>query len=69
MDIGPAYRSLIGLPGGLNGPHGAAVVAANERVHNMTLVEGAGSDPDTIGLNTGECHERQSPMRVSIRVR
>merc|ERR1719502_38179 len=52
MDIGAAYRALLGVPGGLDGAYGTAIVAANVAVHNMTLVEGTGSDPDTIGTNT-----------------
>merc|ERR1712086_524157 len=48
-DIGSEYRALIGLPGGLAGPYGSTLGKAN--YHNMTLVAGAGSDPDTLGYN------------------
>ena len=49
-DLGPAYRALIGVPGGLDGPLGQFVRAAN--LHNMTLVAGNGSDADTLGTDT-----------------
>mmetsp|Transcript_57292 Transcript_57292/g.125504 ORF Transcript_57292/g.125504 Transcript_57292/m.125504 type:complete len:225 (-) Transcript_57292:65-739(-) len=48
QDVGPAYRSLVGLPGGMQSPLMASLRAAN--VHNMTLLVGGGSDPDTLGL-------------------
>ena len=50
QDIGAEYRALVGVPGGLDGPHGPALRAAN--VHNMTLiVDKEGRRPDTIGTN------------------
>ncbi|KAJ8613591.1 hypothetical protein CTAYLR_006124 [Chrysophaeum taylorii] len=49
-DVGAGYRALVGLPGGLDGPYADALYAAN--VHNMTLVSGTGSEPDTLGTNT-----------------
>jgi len=49
-DLGAEYRALIGVPGGLSGPHGAALRAAN--VNNQSLtVDDAGSQPDTIGTD------------------
>ena len=66
MDIGAAYRALVGVPGGLLGPHGDAIVAANAAVHNMTLLEGVGSDPDTIGYNTGESMNRSQTVCVFL---
>lgn len=49
-DLGPDYRALVGVPGGLDGAYGAQLTAAN--IHNMTLVQGNGSDPDTLGTNS-----------------
>ena len=48
-DLGAAYRSGIGIPGGIRGGYFSLVQAAN--IHNMDLVEGLGSDGDTFGLN------------------
>lgn len=53
-DRGPEYRSLIGLPGGVNGPHFASVKrAADAKVLRdgspIRLVAGVGSDADTLG--------------------
>ena len=45
FDVGGEYRALIGLPGGVKGPHMPRVLRAN--VHNMSILEGHGSDPDT----------------------
>ena len=46
FDQGPAYRALVGLPGGVHGSYYGQLRAANK--HNMTLVESiAGSDADT----------------------
>ena len=46
FDQGPAYRALVGLPGGVHGSYFGQLRAANK--HNMTLVESsAGSDADT----------------------
>lgn len=50
FDLGPGYRALIAIPGGIGGPHFGAVQQSN--VHNMTLVEGKGSDKDTLGTNS-----------------
>ena len=52
FDMGPDYRAMVGVPGGLDGPHGATVRAANSAVHNMFLKKGQGAkDKDTLGLN------------------
>ena len=52
FDMGPDYRAMVGVPGGLDGPHGATVRAANSAVHNMFLQKGQGAkDKDTLGLN------------------
>lgn len=48
MDRGGEYRSLIGLPGGVKNPHYAEVEAA-AKAKGMTLEEGKGNDPDTLG--------------------
>ena len=45
-DRGPEYRALIGLPGGVKGPYMRSVTRAN--LHGMRLVEGKGSDPDSL---------------------
>merc|ERR1711871_773641 len=50
-DQGPQYRAIIGIPGGLRGPLGPILRVANEAVHNVSLVEGKGSDPDTFQKN------------------
>jgi len=44
-------RSLLGLPGGRNHPmfHQVDIAASN---HGMTLVDGKGNDPDTLGKRT-----------------
>lgn len=48
MDKGGEYRSLLGLPGGMNHPsYGQVESAAKDR--GMTLVAGNGNDPDTLG--------------------
>jgi len=48
MDKGGEYRSLLGLPGGRNHPMFAQVeTAAIEK--GLTLVDGKGNDPDTLG--------------------
>ena len=49
-DVGPEYRAVVGVPGGLDGPGAAALRAANNQ-HNMTLVAGVGADGDTLGTN------------------
>ena len=43
-DVGPAYRSVIGLPGGRSSPLYA--VFAAENTHNMSLQDGAQGDDD-----------------------
>ena len=48
MDRGGEYRSLIGLPGGVKNSHYAEVEAA-AKAKGMTLEEGKGNDPDTLG--------------------
>ena len=50
QDPGPAYRSAIGLPGGINGSYFAAINVAN--VHGMILKPGVGSDADTLGTSS-----------------
>ena len=51
MDKGGEYRSLLGLPGGQDHPmFDRVAVAARER--GMTLVDGKGNDPDTLGKRT-----------------
>jgi len=50
-DFGPAYRSVVGFPGGMaNDTMLAAMNKAN--LHNMTLTAGAGADPDNYHNNT-----------------
>ena len=50
QDVGPEYRAVVGVPGGLAGPHGQALRAANLR--NLSLVEDAiGHRADTLGRN------------------
>jgi peptide methionine sulfoxide reductase MsrA/peptide methionine sulfoxide reductase MsrB len=46
-DGGPAYRSSIGIPGGINGPFFAVV--QKENVNGLKLQEGQGADADTSG--------------------
>mmetsp|Transcript_11709 Transcript_11709/g.21651 ORF Transcript_11709/g.21651 Transcript_11709/m.21651 type:complete len:286 (-) Transcript_11709:96-953(-) len=48
MDTGGEYRSLLGLPGGRNHPMFGQVEAAAGN-QGMTLVDGKGNDPDTLG--------------------
>lgn len=50
-DQGAEYRSLLGVPGGIKND---AVMEAVRRsnVHNLTLLPGQGSDPDTFFTNT-----------------
>jgi len=48
MDKGGEYRSLLGLPGGRNHPMFNQVEAAASN-QGMTLVDGKGNDPDTLG--------------------
>lgn len=47
QDMGSAYRSVIGLPGGLASPAGKAVERAN--AGRFQLLPGQGGDPDTLG--------------------
>ena len=49
-DVGPSYRSMIGVPGGIHNNTIMNVVRAADP-HNTTFVEGKGSDADTLGLN------------------
>jgi len=48
MDRGGEYRSLLGLPGGMNHPSYPLVEAA-AKAKGMSLVKGEGNDPDTLG--------------------
>lgn len=49
-DRGGEYRSLIGLPGGINGESFPEVEAAAKREGlSLKLVEGKGDDSDTLG--------------------
>ena len=49
-DRGGEYRSLIGLPGGINGKAFPMVeAAAKEKGMQLKLLEGKGDDPDTLG--------------------
>jgi peptide methionine sulfoxide reductase MsrA len=48
MDKGGEYRSLLGLPGGSKHPSYPQVEAAG-KAKGMTLVDGKGNDPDTLG--------------------
>lgn len=48
MDRGGEYRSLLGLPNGMNNPAYPAVEAAAKE-KGMILVSGKGNDPDTLG--------------------
>ncbi|GMI15365.1 hypothetical protein TrVE_jg2731 [Triparma verrucosa] len=48
FDLGPEYRALVGIPGGVSGPYYSAIVEANSEVHNLNLKEGQGGDDDTI---------------------
>lgn len=48
MDLGGEYRSLIGLPGGRGHPSFARVAAAAD-ARGLTLVDGKGNDPDSLG--------------------
>jgi hypothetical protein len=49
-DRGGEYRSLIGLPGGINGEAFPEVEAAAKKEGlSLKLVEGKGDDPDTLG--------------------
>jgi peptide methionine sulfoxide reductase MsrA len=48
LDRGPEYRSLIGLPGGVNHPSYAGIEAAAQAA-GFKLKPGKGNDPDTLG--------------------
>lgn len=48
MDLGPEYRSLIGLPGGMTHPQYASL-ADIAKDSGFSLKAGKGSDPDTLG--------------------
>jgi peptide methionine sulfoxide reductase MsrA len=49
-DMGPEYRSFIGLPGGVKGSLYPVVVAANKAAGNkITLMEGKGEEDDVDG--------------------
>jgi len=47
QDMGPEYRSAIGLPGGMDGPLFKQVEVAN--AGRMELLRGKGNDDDTVG--------------------
>mmetsp|Transcript_87045 Transcript_87045/g.186562 ORF Transcript_87045/g.186562 Transcript_87045/m.186562 type:complete len:316 (-) Transcript_87045:34-981(-) len=50
MDVGPAYRAAIGLPGGMSSPLLAEIDAAQTgRQHHFLLQAGQGNDRDTLG--------------------
>lgn len=49
MDRGGEYRSLLGLPNGMDNPAYPAVLEA-ATAKGMTLALGKGNDPDTLGL-------------------
>ena len=51
QDVGGEYRSVLGLPGGFSSPLLAAFEAPARRA-GMTLVQGKGSDTDTLGAKT-----------------
>jgi len=51
MDRGGEYRSLLGLPGGLDHPSYQIVEASAEKA-GFKLVPGKGNDPDTLGKQT-----------------
>ena len=68
QDMGAEYRALIGVPGGLDGPYGAALRAAN--LHNMTLVaDTKGHQPDTIGTNRVYVMDSHQFPAVQVRSR
>ncbi|GMH68142.1 hypothetical protein TL16_g04859 [Triparma laevis f. inornata] len=48
FDLGPEYRALVGIPGGISGHYFEAIEEANVAVHNLDLREGLGGDDDTI---------------------
>jgi len=48
QDRGGEYRSLLGLPGGLDHPSYSTVEASAEKA-GFRLVAGKGNDPDTLG--------------------
>jgi hypothetical protein len=48
MDKGGEYRSLLGLPGGLDHPSYPLVEASAQKA-GFKLVAGKGNDPDTLG--------------------
>jgi len=48
LDLGPEYRSLLGLPGGSKHPSYKEVDAAAQ-AKGFKLLEGRGNDPDTLG--------------------
>jgi len=52
FDLGEEYRAVIGVPGGVDSPHMVAMKQANMEFHQLTLLAGKGSDPDTFLNNT-----------------
>jgi len=46
--LGPEYRSLLGLPGGTNSKYFQVIKDAADK-KGITLKEGNGNDPDTLG--------------------
>lgn len=46
LDLGLEYRSILGLPGGVDSPFYSAV---RDKLPGMTLRRGNGNDPDTLG--------------------
>jgi peptide methionine sulfoxide reductase MsrA len=50
-DRGPEYRSLVGLPGGVNSPLYPSLAAAAEK-RGLKLVQGNGNDADTLFKQT-----------------
>lgn len=49
MDLGPEYRSIIGLPGGINHPQYRSSLAKIAKEYGFKLTPGKGSDADTLG--------------------
>ncbi|KAJ1635309.1 hypothetical protein T492DRAFT_588570 [Pavlovales sp. CCMP2436] len=50
QDGGGEYRSVLGIPGGINSPYFAQIEAAN--AGKMRLIEGKGDEPDTLFKRT-----------------
>lgn len=51
QDVGPEYRNLVGIPGGVDGPYAKLLVEASQKAGDkLDFARGKGNDPDRRAL-------------------